>query len=117
MTWQPIETAPRDGKVFLAARFMPEEDADYEVGSYAPRIWDRYEVVSDGLFKKVSDIVCEWDGFNNVHRMTHWMPVPSAPEIQQTVTKETETEWRGNKHSSVESVAQAGVWPLKAESE
>ena len=79
--WQPIETAPRDGKTFLAARFKPDEDEpDYEIGSYAPMTWDRYEPADNGLFRKVSDIVCEWNGFNNFYRMTHWAPLPVPPE-------------------------------------
>ena len=83
--WQPIETAPRDGSVFVAAKFVegetPDPDFDYELGHYKPLVFDRYEEAGDNLFRKVPEQVYDWHGFNNFGRMTHWMPLPSAAVI------------------------------------
>lgn len=78
--WQPIATAPRDGSVFVVARFVegeePDPDCDYELGHYAPLVFDQYEEAGDNLFRKVPVQVYDWHGFNNFGRMTHWMPLP-----------------------------------------
>ena len=85
MNWQPIESAPRDGTTFVAARFVDDgHDPDYEVGCYRPLTWDRYEPADGGLFQKFTDTVHEWGGFNNFHRMTHWMPLPPPPQEPKT---------------------------------
>ena len=82
--WQPIETAPRDGSVFVAARFVegeqPDPDFDYELGHYKPLVFDRYEEAGDNLFRKVPEQVYDWHGFNNFGRMTHWMPLPPVEQ-------------------------------------
>lgn len=81
--WQPISTAPRDGSVFVVARFVegeePEPGFDYELGHYKPLVFDRYEEAGDNLFRKVPEQVYDWHGFNNFGRMTHWMPLPAPP--------------------------------------
>jgi hypothetical protein len=78
--WQPIETAPRDGRTFIGARFSEDEAPDYEIGCYDPMKWEKYEPDGDsGLFRKVVEIVHEWRGFNNYHRMTHWAEIPTVP--------------------------------------
>jgi hypothetical protein len=80
--WMPIATAPRDGTTFIAARFVDDEEPDYEIGSYEPMRWKKYEPAGDGsdLFREVVEIVHEWCGFNNFHRMTHWAHLPAAPQ-------------------------------------
>jgi hypothetical protein len=34
----------------------------------------------DDLYRKVEKIAYEWRGFNNMHRATHWMPLPEPPK-------------------------------------
>ena len=78
MTWQPIETAPRDGSWFVIYR-AGEEDS-YEVGQYDPSIHERYvEASIKGLYRKEQYTSYEWRGFNNFHRATHWMPLRPPP--------------------------------------
>ena len=77
--WQPIETAPRDGTWFM---ICCEKDGcdSYEIGRYDPMPWVTYApVAGTEFFEKVQDIIHEWRGFNNMHRATHWAPVPAPP--------------------------------------
>ena len=74
--WQPIETAPRDGAWFVIVHF----DGEYEVGRYNPLMHDRYVEAEDGLFRREPYIAYEWQGFNNFHRATHWLPLPAPPK-------------------------------------
>lgn len=76
--WRPIETAPRDGSVFLI--YIP--GWEYEVGKYDPILWGEFVHVGDGLFKKVTKIASEWRGFNNFSAATHWTPIPEPPESE-----------------------------------
>ena len=60
MTWQPIETAPRDGTEIL--------------------IWEKeFEAFSVGCFLGDEPF---WYGFTYKDRVnpTHWMPLPEPPE-------------------------------------
>lgn len=73
--WQPIDTAPRDGRtvlVHLAARW---NSAAAKIGwDTAVRLarWN----VADGLWRLMTT------NYNTCadHRLTHWMPVPEPPE-------------------------------------
>lgn len=77
--WQPIETAPQDGQWFVAACF-DYGDPSYEVGRYNPLMRDGFvETEAAGLYRKEQRQVYDWDGFNNMHRMSHWLALPSAP--------------------------------------
>jgi hypothetical protein len=67
--WQPIETAPNDGTLFLAARddewvtmvrWLVDEEAFYEVNNDPSDSW----------------------GFGPA-LPTHWMPLPAPPAIRQ----------------------------------
>lgn len=80
MTWQPIETAPEDGSVFLIA-CLDEDAKSYEVGWYEPYEWREYVPVEGepDLFRVVSRHLTDWAGFSNMHRATHWMPLPEPP--------------------------------------
>ena len=75
--WRDIASAPKDGTWFVAVR--AGEDDSYEVGRYDPGYWDKYTEVSDGLYRKTPELIYEWR-FNNMHRMTHWMPLPEPPK-------------------------------------
>lgn len=63
-TWQPIETAPRDGSVILICGFSP----DYFVGDVK---WDDGEWM---LFSVEKDEYRE-----PCFAATHWMPLPKPP--------------------------------------
>jgi hypothetical protein len=81
MEWQPISTAPRDGTWFIAACFG-YGDADYEVGCYDPLQFPKYEEVGSGLYRREMVEAYQWRGFNNMHRMTHWLPIPAPPKAE-----------------------------------
>jgi hypothetical protein len=68
MTWQPIETAPKDGSEFLA--FGGGLD-HFDICVYNARIgcWSCGSITLD-------DTDIEPEGYN---RPTHWMPLPEPP--------------------------------------
>mgnify|MGYP000849681354 FL=1 len=57
-TWQPIQTAPKDGQFLL----MCNKDFDMRIAHWNGFGWD------DGDF------------YNNIKDLTHWMPLPPPPE-------------------------------------
>jgi len=62
MNWQPIETAPQDGDIFL----LWEPDGNYVVGFYH---WKRKTWVSLAA-----------DDPNDEVKPSHWMALPFPPE-------------------------------------
>ena len=73
-----LENAPRDGTWFLTVN--ADEGADsFEVGKYDPYMTANFVEVGDNLFRKELRPSYDWTGFNNFHRATHWMPLPSPP--------------------------------------
>lgn len=79
--WQPIETAPRDGGWFAIC--VAGEGLSYEVGCYEPYHGRQFIELESGLFRAEEYLLGEWRGFNNMHRATHWMPLPPPPERLQ----------------------------------
>lgn len=75
--WQPIETAPKDGSWYVICRVG---EAGFEVGRYSPLMVDKYEEVEGGLYRRVPLKAYDFEGFNNHHRATHWLPLPSPPK-------------------------------------
>lgn len=73
-TWQPIETAPKDGTKILVFTAI----GDIEIGQWCTTEWDRYELhdADRNLYTRRVDIHEFWN--NNFP--THWMPLPAAPE-------------------------------------
>ena len=70
MEWQPIETAPRDGSVFLAWRYFAVALRwTGEVGFP----WEAVEIGSK-YFRRQRNGYQESDP-----ALTHWMPLPSKP--------------------------------------
>lgn len=76
--WKPIETAPRDGTWFMTA-CSGYDASHFEVGRYRLFTHPAYQEAGGGLYRRVYEIWHEWEGFNNMHRATHWMPLPSPP--------------------------------------
>jgi Protein of unknown function (DUF551) len=75
MTWQPIDTAPKDGSRVLL--WVPDEAGS----SYTTQIgtWTFYSATSD-------DFLWVYDGHSDglrrycmAHPPTHWMPLPEPP--------------------------------------
>ena len=62
MEWQPIDTAPKDHKAFLA--WCPENNCVYTL--HLSRQSGEYENF--------------WRGGKEVYEFTHWMPLPEPPE-------------------------------------
>ena len=67
MTWQPIETAPKDGTLILG----------YKNGEMATVEWAYCGESGDW------NLVVSWDG--QPWTPTHWMPLPEPPD---TIRKE-----------------------------
>lgn len=66
--WQPIETAPKDGTIVLV--FSPTDgthSATFEV-YWSKKCWN------------VAWNDCGRDGDVEIYNVTHWMPLPPAPE-------------------------------------
>ena len=78
--WQPIETAPKDGRLILVARIGENIGmGPVEVTSWCVMENWHLECVGDGLYRKAYDPPTEfWNG--NGHRATHWMPLPEPPD-------------------------------------
>lgn len=88
MTWQPIETAPRDGTEFQARipgngedNVIAWNDADFldsegnDCGAWVfTRDQEPPDCWTDGICWEVNE-----DGVASV-RPTHWMPLPEAPD-------------------------------------
>ena len=78
--WQPIASAPRDGRHFITANFLNsfDERGEYEIARFDPREYDAYEAAENGLFRKVTKISYEFTS-DNWHRATHWAEIPKEP--------------------------------------
>lgn len=61
MKWQPMETAPITGELFLA--YVEDEEYSFVISGYC---------MDDGAFIPV-------EGEGDYHPM-HWMPMPERPE-------------------------------------
>ena len=60
--WQPIETAPKDGDLFLA----------YYVSDHGPKVGSMSWVL-------IHEYFYSWTTLTETHKATHWMPLPEAP--------------------------------------
>lgn len=74
-TWQPIETAPKDGTAFLG--YLPADrfPAVCLWQAYEPA--DAAEIGADGYWAFGEDLIGDVEGHAEV---THWMPLPPPPE-------------------------------------
>lgn len=82
MTWQPIETAPKDGTHILIAKADDPNGVgmdQIEITEWCVLENFHWEHVEGDLYRKVPDEPNEfWNG--NGHRATHWMPLPEPPK-------------------------------------
>jgi hypothetical protein len=69
VTWQPAETAPRDGTKFLAKN----ENGDVAIAEYFRLYHDKYEPQENGLYAKKT--VCYHEGFSCNH-FVEWHAIP-----------------------------------------
>lgn len=70
MEWQPIETAPKDGREILCGRFTDEKD---KFNGKINVDWYRQPHHGKGYIG--------WGRFNPKYwPPTHWMPLPKPPE-------------------------------------
>jgi len=66
MNWQPIDTAPQDGDIFL----LWEPDGHYVVGFYH--------------FKRKAWVSLAGDDPNDELKPSHWMDLPPEPNYEPT---------------------------------
>jgi hypothetical protein len=67
--WQPIETAPRDGRCFIGYFYHADQGSFYQMIS-----WDTYADRFNREPSWLNSCNESWGGF------THWMPIPEAPK-------------------------------------
>lgn len=98
-TWQPIETAPRDGTRILTYGFAYPCLAKYgkspilipaNEGCTEPftmilqwkEVWEYKEVyLGGGVYRKKKELYdAWWKPHEHLFRPTHWMPLPTPPE-------------------------------------
>lgn len=79
--WQPIETAPKDGTMFLcwvlAVRYRETDDGQQyqqDASQVDFCMWRIHEDLNDGWF----DPFCGQIG--DSQDVTHWMPLPAPPK-------------------------------------
>ena len=72
--WQPIDTAPKDGTMFLAWREVPtfDEDLKRTVIHFEP-------CIAQSVWGSVGSIPLHYQPSGA--RITHWMPLPPPPVL------------------------------------
>lgn len=85
MTWQPIETAPKDGRTLLLGQFNPLGKWETMRGQwmserYIDESWEDPDDVEPGWF----ETAVEAEDPPNCWRIepSHWMPLPEPPVSQ-----------------------------------
>jgi len=69
MSWQPIETAPKDGTVILGCEWLNRHNREHEV----------VEVQWDSEVERWVLTATVWPDESWYADPTHWMPRPDAP--------------------------------------
>lgn len=70
--WQPIETAPKDGREMFVVRAFGIDPVRGGSGNYTS---DAYCV-----FLRADGTLCRWP---HIWPPTHWMPLPAAPQTKE----------------------------------
>ena len=74
MTWQPIETAPRDGTHIFVCRETNKFSENWTFQQSPPTVAHWFE---DGFYTSVNtDMLPE-----TPYEATHWMPLPEPPPV------------------------------------
>ena len=76
--WQPIESAPKDGRCVLAYWNWKDDDVDEHFISIAYWNGSEWEDVHNGIYE-----YGKWEENGSesfVHDITHWMPLPEPPK-------------------------------------
>ena len=74
MTWQPIETAPKDGTHILVYAY-----GEYSSAYYVAKEIDDEEYCGKGMYRKVK-IDAGYLHYETDKYPTHWMPLPEPPK-------------------------------------
>ena len=79
--WQPIETAPKDGRPILLFGDCRVTSGNWSAPSETPRIIYQDGFAPDTEWDEWEPYWESWDGgFTEEHPPTHWMPLPAAPK-------------------------------------
>lgn len=87
MSWEPIETKPRDGSWFATCRAGDPDSV--EASRYVePMPQVSFEHVEGDLYRRVVNhpkptIWNSWQNGSNMHRATHWCALPLLPEAAE----------------------------------
>src|SRR3990167_1984817 len=76
--WQPIETAPKDGKPILSYCASGYDEQPYSVIWWHAEIHEWWETVATDTKKLRSEAAGYWAGGENYP--THWLPLPPPPK-------------------------------------
>lgn len=84
MTWQPIETAPRDGRALL----LLSPDGNIGIGYLRITEFDGLKLRDGtaawiGLDRNWSNKMTVWLGGHGPEEATHWQPLPEPPGADQ----------------------------------
>lgn len=74
MTWQPIETAPKDGTRILAYTLCGE----FEIVEYYEISKASFVEAENGLYRRVESVEGYWSG----NGFKYWQPLPPPPESE-----------------------------------
>lgn len=77
MSWQPLETAPKDRKILIGGRFRPFHP--YGGGDWEQQIFSWSTIMSDGTgYQWIGPMFTTMDQWNV--DWTHWHELPEEPE-------------------------------------
>lgn len=90
-SWQPIETAPKDGGDDLPPRILLLAGGDVHVGRWARDIWHHAHLLAGSQWQREWDWHCEGLALGAI-QPTHWQPCPSSALTSTPASPSTETQ-------------------------